>query len=308
MESSHLARTRLPRLLVLFSSVLVSFVCLSEIPAANASVLSTTDATAIAAFRSGRTVLNFDELTVPPGPCYVPFPVHQYSGLGISISARADGSAQTHLARLPDCGHFGSTLTLPNIIGGGTGPGSLAWRETIRFDFPSAADAIGASSDWSGSNTTLTAYRSDGSVIASVSGNEGNFMGIAEPGIAYAIWKWNYDMSVAGFSLDNVTFHIPQTDVPERSPSTSFGIEPNPVQAETWLRWTMPNAGRVRVSVQDVAGRRVATIVDEQRPAGEASASWKAVDDRGARVPAGVYFVRFEIPGETVTRRLVRIR
>jgi hypothetical protein len=109
------------------------------------------------------------------------------------------------VARLPGCGHFGSTHSPPNVIGGGTSP-NTGWRETVRFDFPDLADAIGAHTDASGSNTTLTAYRSDGSVIASASGDEGTFLGIAEPNISYARWEWNFDQSIPGFSLDNVTF------------------------------------------------------------------------------------------------------
>lgn len=307
MKLRTLARAPLRRLMVL---ALLPFLPAppGAVPEAAASVIATTDAIAIAAFQSGRTVLGFDELTVPPdGLCYIPFPVNQYAGLGILISAREDGTAQTHLAQMPDCGHFGSTLSPPNIIGGGTGPGTI-WREAIRFDFPGTADAIGASSDWTGSNTTLTAYRGDGGVIASVSGNQGDFMGIAEPGIAYAVWKWNYDQGATGSSLDNVTFHVPETSVAAGAPTTSFAVAPNPVHSGTWVRWTKPVAGHVRVTVRDVAGKHVATIVDEQRPAGAGVARWQAADDRGARVPAGVYFVRFEAAGENITRRLVRIR
>lgn len=176
--------------------------------AASASTLSTTNAVDIAAFQSGRTVLGFDEIVVPPGPCYVLLDRNQYAAQGILISAKADGTSQTHVARLPDCGHFGATQSLPNIIGGGTSAGSPQWRESIRFDFPTPATAIGAHSDASGSNTTLTAYRANGTVITSVSGNQGLFLGIAEPAIAYAVWSWNADQAVAGFSLDNVTFSV----------------------------------------------------------------------------------------------------
>ena len=78
----------------------------------------------------------------------------------------------------------GPALTPPNIIGGGAGPGSPGWRETMRFDFPTPGSTIGASSDGTGSNTTLTACRADASVTASVSGDQGDFMGIEEPDIA----------------------------------------------------------------------------------------------------------------------------
>lgn len=276
-------------------------------PAA-ASVISTTDTTAISAFKSGRVVLNFDELVVPSGPCYVPLNPNQYAASGIIISARADGSFQTNLAQLPGCGHFGSTLSAPNIIGGGTGPGSLAWRESVRFDFPTPANAIGANSDWSGSNTTLTAYNSVGGVIASVSGDQGNFMGIAEPGIAYAVWKWNFDQSVVGFSLDNVTFSIPNVGVESQPRVPSFEVSPNPFHSEAWIRWSTPGSGRVHVAVYDVKGQRVATLVDEQRAPGAGAVRWRATDERGKRLPSGIYFMRLDSSGQTAIRRVVSIR
>jgi hypothetical protein len=278
---------------------------------AGASVLYTFDPAATAAFQAGRTVLNFDELVVPPGPCYVSLDRNTYAAQGILISAFADGSGQTHLTRMPECGHFGSTLSPPNIIGGGTGPGSAGWRETIRFDFPAGATAIGASSDWTGSNTTLTAYRADGSVITSVTGDQGAFFGIAEPGIAYAVWKWNYDEGAGGFSLDNVTFSPAVSAVhdPGASPLPEGAVaEPNPFDAGTSIRWSLPAPARVRVGVYDLGGRRVASLLDEERPAGAGSVHWDARDDRGRAVPAGVYFVRVGVPGGATSRRIVRLR
>jgi hypothetical protein len=108
-----------------------------------ASVISTTDDAQIDAFQSGQTVLGFDEIVVPPGLCFTPLDRNQYAALGIVISATADGSDETHLARLPGCGNFGATgtHTPPNIIGGGTAPSSTGWRETVRFDFPVPASA-----------------------------------------------------------------------------------------------------------------------------------------------------------------------
>ena len=185
---------------------LVVWPCLLLASTAVGEVLSTTDAAQIAAFRAGRTTLNFDELVVPAGPCFIELPRDTYEALGIEISATPTGSDETHVARLPGCGNFGAAHTAPNIIGGGTAASSAGWRETIRFDFPAKGTAIGANSDGTGSNTTLTAYRADGTVIAAVSGNQGAFMGIAEPDIAYALWTWNTDQTANGFSLDNVTF------------------------------------------------------------------------------------------------------
>ena len=194
---------------VIGGAVLLLLCAVGQASTAAASVLATTDAADVAGFQSGRSVLGFDEIVVPAGPCFVELDPNQYAALGIAISARADGSDTTHVARLPGCGNFGSTSTHtpPNIIGGGVN-GTTGWREAVRFDFPTLASAIGAHTDGTGSNTTLTAFAGDGSVIASVSGDQGLFLGIAEPDIAYALWEWNFNQGADGFSLGNVTFSV----------------------------------------------------------------------------------------------------
>ena len=74
---------------------------------------------------------------------------------------------------------------------------------------------------------------------------------------------------------------------------------PNPLQAETRLAISGPKA---TVRVVDASGRRVATIPVE---AGATEVIWRALDDRGRRVPAGVYFIE-AVSGKTrVTRRVL---
>ena len=56
------------------------------------------------------------------------------------------------------------------------------------------------------------------------------------------------------------------------------------------------HAGRVRVSIYDVAGRRVRDLADRVFPAGEITRQWDGTDDAGRRVGRGVYFVRSSTP------------
>lgn len=53
------------------------------------------------------------------------------------------------------------------------------------------------------------------------------------------------------------------------------------------LPWRMP----VRLAIYDVAGRRRATLVDGELPAGVTNLKWSGADDAGSRVTSGVYFV-----------------
>lgn len=58
------------------------------------------------------------------------------------------------------------------------------------------------------------------------------------------------------------------------------------------LRFTLAQAGRVRLDVLDVAGRRIARIEDGFRPAGTHTVDW-----RTSSLPSGVYMARLEVAG-----------
>jgi len=58
------------------------------------------------------------------------------------------------------------------------------------------------------------------------------------------------------------------------------------------VRFGVASAGRVQISLYDVAGRRVRTLADRVFPAGEHELQWDGTDDAGGHVARGVYFVR----------------
>ena len=83
---------------------------------------------------------------------------------------------------------------------------------------------------------------------------------------------------------------------------------PNPAAGSTTIAFTLPRAGHARVTVYDLAGARVRTLLDGQRPAGETTLAWDGRDDRGSIVRAGAYFYRLEFGGRTLSQRLVMMR
>ncbi len=77
---------------------------------------------------------------------------------------------------------------------------------------------------------------------------------------------------------------------------------PNPFNPVTTISFNIPAAGGekpVVLSVYDVAGRRVRTLVDEAMSGGRYGAAWDGRDDAGAQVSSGVYFYRIEVDGMT---------
>jgi hypothetical protein len=83
--------------------------------------------------------------------------------------------------------------------------------------------------------------------------------------------------------------------------------QPNPFRAGTRIRFVMPRAGDVRLTVHDLAGRRVATLAQGHRNAGPHDVSWNGRSNQGGRVPAGIYFLRLSDGRESRITRLIRI-
>ncbi len=90
---------------------------------------------------------------------------------------------------------------------------------------------------------------------------------------------------------------------------TSLGANyPNPFNPGTIIPFSLARAGRVTLRVFDVSGRFVATLLDQNRGAGEHVARWDGRDARGRASSSGVYFARLEANGTTQTQKLVLLK
>jgi photosystem II stability/assembly factor-like uncharacterized protein len=98
-------------------------------------------------------------------------------------------------------------------------------------------------------------------------------------------------------------------DRPQIAGAELLQSSPNPVVSNTRIGFTLPRDGRARLTVFDVAGRRVRTLADGEWTAGRHEVPWDGTDDGGRRVPAGNYRYRLELPGgEQLTRGMVVVR
>jgi hypothetical protein len=83
---------------------------------------------------------------------------------------------------------------------------------------------------------------------------------------------------------------------------------PNPFSSTTRFTIALEAPGRLDVSVHDVAGRRLAGVFHGTRDAGLQELVWNGRGDDGSAVPNGVYFLRVDLDGRAVKRKLVLIR
>jgi hypothetical protein len=83
---------------------------------------------------------------------------------------------------------------------------------------------------------------------------------------------------------------------------------PNPFNPVTTIRFGIPVNHEVRLTIHDVAGRLVATLVDDYFTAGEYTAQWNGRNSVGADVASGVYFARLVAGEFTSARKMVLLK
>jgi hypothetical protein len=69
---------------------------------------------------------------------------------------------------------------------------------------------------------------------------------------------------------------------------------PNPFNPLTTIRFDLPVATEVQLTVYTLTGRHVATLVNRQLPAGSHEAIWNGRDQQGRTLPSGNYLYRLE--------------
>ena len=94
---------------------------------------------------------------------------------------------------------------------------------------------------------------------------------------------------------------VGETDVPQ-----AFALEqnyPNPFNPATTISYQLASAGRIDLSVFDVNGRHVRTLVSERKNAGTHSIDFDASD-----LPSGVYIARLQHAAGTLSRKMLLVK
>jgi Zn-dependent metalloprotease len=83
---------------------------------------------------------------------------------------------------------------------------------------------------------------------------------------------------------------------------------PNPFNPRTVIRFDLPQATRVRLSIYDLTGRRIISLVDGERGAGRHQVVWNGITEAGRNAPSGVYVYRIEAGTFTAVKRMLLLK
>lgn len=170
-------------------------------------------------------------------------------------------------------------------------------------------------------NTGFNLYRSTGKNIERHKLNSDLIAARGDDlkGASYSYTDTDVTEGITYYWLEDVDLHGKATlhgPISARQPGlekrpTVFSLaqnNPNPFSQATEITYGLPVASYVRLTVYDLRGRRVRTLVDGDEPAGYRVVQWDGRNDAGLEVSGGVYFYVLKAGGHSEVRKMTRLK
>jgi len=122
-----------------------------------------------------------------------------------------------------------------------------------------------------------------------------------------------YDYRLADVSFSGVKeyHHIYVLDVSPITAPTKFLLTqnyPNPFNPTTTIGYDLPQQSAVKLTIYNVQGQQIASIRDEQKPAGSYQVMWNGMNQVGNQVSTGVYYARLQAGDFNQTIKMVYMK
>ena len=74
------------------------------------------------------------------------------------------------------------------------------------------------------------------------------------------------------------------------------------------ITFTVPGRAHTNLSIYNIEGRLVKTLLDEEFDGGVKTVVWNGTDSRGNAVSTGVYFYRLRAGGDVMTKKMILLK
>ncbi len=91
----------------------------------------------------------------------------------------------------------------------------------------------------------------------------------------------------------------PNNEIPEVFELKLYPNYPNPFNPITTISFSIPENSKVNLSVYNIKGQKVRTLMDDDLEKGIHDVVWSSKDNSGKSVSSGVYFYKFDVNGKT---------
>ena len=134
--------------------------------------------------------------------------------------------------------------------------------------------------------------------------------GSLAPGQSYSrqflvpgVYAYHCSIHVAFGMRDTIRVAATGVDDPQSSNPNIFKFAqnyPNPFNAQTMIQYTLLSQTQVSIDIFDILGRKIATVAEGMKPAGDHRATWDAISQS-----SGIYFYRIKAGDKAETRKML---
>jgi len=154
----------------------------------------------------------------------------------------------------------------------------------------------------------FNAHKSEAALTGTVSGTDGNPISGAKLTFIQNDYQ---DNVMRGVTDDNGHYTINLiVGVDEKygdAPKT-FGVDqnfPNPFNPTTTITFTLDASEHVSLSIFNIMGQHISTLVDTEMGAGRHTVTWNGMNEQGNHVSAGIYLYRLKSGSHSETRKML---
>ena len=117
-----------------------------------------------------------------------------------------------------------------------------------------------------------------------------------------------YNQNVCSIENDVLITDGEEVEIPEIVYTKLHGNYPNPFNPETKISYSTAKAGNAELTIYNIKGQRVKTLVKDHIEAGDHSIIWNGKDDKDADVSSGVYFYRLKTADEIQNKKMLLLK
>jgi len=88
----------------------------------------------------------------------------------------------------------------------------------------------------------------------------------------------------------------------------SLSNYPNPFNPETTISFELPVKGKIELSIFNIRGQKITTLINKEINRGTHSIVWNGEDENGKSVPSGVYFYKLNAKGKSITKKMILMK